>query len=90
MSNLRIIRKSQAAAMAGISKTNLWEQTKKGTFPPSLSLGARAVGYLLHEVEAVIAARSASFDEEQLKELVKTLVERRKATANNLISRCAA
>jgi prophage regulatory protein len=88
--NLRIIRKAQAAALAGISKTNLWEQTKRGTFPPAISLGARAVGFLQHEVEAVIAARATGQTEAEIQEVVKTLVERRKATANNLISRCAA
>jgi prophage regulatory protein len=45
--------------------------------PKPISLGSRAVGYLQHEVDSVLFARIAGKNNEQIKELVKSLMAKR-------------
>lgn len=46
--------------------------------PKAIPLGDRAVGYLQHELDAVLSARIAEQSNEQIKELVKSLIAKRK------------
>jgi hypothetical protein len=46
--------------------------------PPPIKLSARSAGWLAHELDAVIAARMVNKPEEEIKELVAQIVERRK------------
>lgn len=66
----------------GRSKTWLADQVTSGLVPPPISLGGRAVGWLDHEINAVIAARSVNKPDEEVKDLVLALIEQRSFTAN--------
>ena len=79
--NIRIIRRPETLNRSGISKTNLYNKINCGTWPPSIALGDRAVGFIEHEIDAVMSAMIAGKNEDELKSLVAELVEQRQATA---------
>lgn len=88
--NIQILRKPEVIKITGLSNTSIFERTRKGLFPTSVSLGGRAVGYLEHEVKAVLTARAAGHTDEQVRELVTSLQEMRVASCNELMSLFAA
>lgn len=88
--NLKILRKPEACALSGLSNTSIFEQTKAGLFPPVIKLGARAAGFLEHEVIAVVTARAAGHTNEQIKSLVNSLVIQRQSAANHLLKKLVA
>jgi prophage regulatory protein len=53
----------------------------EGTLTKPVSLGARAVGWPAHEVDALNAARIAGKQETEIRDLVKALEAARKAVA---------
>ena len=86
MSQFRILRKDEATNTTALSKSNLNVLTKAGLFPPLISLGgSRAVGYIEHEVVAVMTARAAGYDNDKIHALVTSLVEQRKDRLNELL-----
>jgi len=88
--NLKVIRKPEACQLAGLSNTSLFEQTKAGIFPPPISLGARAVGFIAHEIQAVLAARSVGKSDNEIRSIVKALIKQRETSANDLLKHLAA
>jgi prophage regulatory protein len=52
-----ILRLKQVKVRTGLARSTLYERIKAGDFPPQVSLGARAVGWLEADVEAWIGAR---------------------------------
>lgn len=72
---LRILRKTEVLERMGLSKATLHRHINTGLFVPPVPLGARAVGFPEHEVEEILRARIQS---KSLKEVVATLLERRK------------
>ncbi|MEP1384363.1 MAG: AlpA family phage regulatory protein [Paraglaciecola sp.] len=87
---LRVIRKPEACELAGLSNTSLFEQTKEEIFPPPISIGARAVGFLFHEVQAVLAARSVGKSDDEIRDIVRSLIKQRQDSANALLAKLAA
>ena len=81
LNQLKIVRKPEVLALLSLSETSLHRQVKSGTFPPSFSLGCRAVGWYEHELNAVIKARAAGKSEDEIKSLVTELVAARKQAA---------
>ncbi len=55
--NTRILRLPEVKRRTGLSRTTIYERIKTGVFPKHISLGARSVGWLEHEIEAWIATR---------------------------------
>lgn len=88
--NLKVIRKPEACDRAGLSNTSLFEQTKAGLFPPPISLGSRAVGFISHEIQAVISARSVGKSDDEIRQIVKALIKQREQSANDLLKHLAA
>lgn len=88
--NIKVIRKPEACLLAGLSNTSLFEQIKAGIFPPSISLGTRAVGFIFHEIQALLAARSVGKSDDELREIVKALIKQRETSANTLLASLAA
>jgi prophage regulatory protein len=82
MSAIRILRKNEVTQITGLSNTTIYERKKAGLFPTSISLGGRAVGYLNHEVAALLAALAANYTDDEIKQLVKLMLEQRKQTAS--------
>lgn len=74
----QIIRKPEACKMAGFSNSTLYNRYKEGLWPTPISLGARAVGFVNSECEAVLDAMIAGQSSEQIKALVSELIAQRK------------
>lgn len=86
MTKLRILRKSEVLDSIGVSNTTLHALINNSLFPPSISLGgSRCIGFLEHEVNAVMIARSANYDNERIKDLVEKLLEQREEVLNELL-----
>ncbi|MFT6909361.1 MAG: prophage regulatory protein [Oleiphilaceae bacterium] len=82
----KILRKAEVIQVTGLSNTSIFERTKDGLFPTSISLGGRAVGYLEHEVDAVVTARAAGQCDDQVRHLIKLLLKKRQETVNALLN----
>lgn len=64
---------------SGFARSTLYQKIKEGLFPPPVSIGARAVGWLSNEIDAWLAARIAGKTDDEIRVLVKELVSRRAA-----------
>ncbi|HDR9493137.1 helix-turn-helix transcriptional regulator [Burkholderia stabilis] len=53
----RVVRLRPLTERIGLSKSEIYRQIQAGTFPRSISLGVRAVGWLECDIEAWLAAR---------------------------------
>lgn len=78
-SAFRVLRNKETLSLLGISNTTFYRRIKDGLLPPPFNLGCRAVGWLEHEIEKVIAARVAGKTDEEVKTLVSELVAARKS-----------
>ena len=78
----QIIRRPELLKQYGFSNTTLHNRIKAGLMPSPLSLGGlRAVGWLEHELNAVLAAMIAGKSEDHIRALVSHLVDQRKNAA---------
>ncbi len=59
----QIVRWPELEVMTGRGRTSIQQDIIEGHFPRPISLGGRAVGWLLKEIEAWIAARAAERDQ---------------------------
>jgi prophage regulatory protein len=84
--NIKILRKPEVIQITGLSNTSIFERIREGLFPTSVSLGGRAVGFLDFEVFAVVAARAAGHNDEQIRHLVKLMTAKRKESANDFLA----
>ena len=75
---INLLKKPTILKACGISKSTLHNRINDGLFPPSISLGARAVAWPSNEVESLINAQISGKTLEEIKLLVKVLVEKRK------------
>ncbi len=76
--NNRIVRKPEVLNTLGISKSTLFNRINAGLIPPSINLGGRACGWLEEEIQTVLVALVTSKAPEDIKDLVKGIVENRK------------
>lgn len=83
-----ILRIADVKAATGIcSHTTIYNAIEAGTFPNSIPLGTRAVGWPADEVQTVVAARVAGVDDAGLRQLVQQLHESRRTKYQNLLGR---
>jgi prophage regulatory protein len=82
----KILRKADVIIMTGLSNTVIFERTKDGRFPPSISLGGRAVGYFEHEIAALLTALAAGRSNEQVRKLMNLMVAKRKQSADSFLA----
>lgn len=80
--NLKITKLPTLLKNHCISRSTAFTQLKDGLLPPSISLGQRSRGYIVSELDAVLSARIAGCSDDQIKELVKSLVANRKGAFN--------
>ncbi|MEP1446266.1 MAG: AlpA family phage regulatory protein [Paraglaciecola sp.] len=78
---LIVNRKPEVLKRLGISKTTFHNRINQNLLPPPISLGDRAVGYLQHEIDTVLAAMVAGKSDSDLKMLVAELVTQRQHVA---------
>lgn len=76
---LRILRRPVVLDRFGIGNTCLQERINEDLIPPPINLGGRAVGWLEHEIDRVLAAFVAGRSPKYIKVLVKDLVAARVA-----------
>jgi prophage regulatory protein len=50
-----ILRLPAVKARTGLSRSTIYQRISNGTFPPQISLGARAVGWIDREIEEYLA-----------------------------------
>jgi prophage regulatory protein len=74
---LQIERKPAVLQRIGLSRSTLHSKIQKGLWCPPIPLGARAVGFIEHETDELIAAHINGYSPDQLRELVKNLVAER-------------
>ena len=73
-----ILRIPATKAESGYSRSTLYLRVAQGLWTKPVSLGPRAVGWPAEEVEALNAARIAGKTDTQIRELVQSLLTRRK------------
>ena len=49
---LKILRLKKVKDRTGLSRSTIYLRIQEGTFPRPINLGARAVGWIEHEIEA--------------------------------------
>lgn len=79
-----ILRKHEVIKTTGFSKSTLRNRILSGLWPPSISLGARAVGFVQSECELVIKAMIEGQSSDQIKRLVKELIDSRTANKGGI------
>ncbi len=75
--NIQIVKQPALLKQFAFSKSTLFNQIKQGLMPSSIPLGNRAIGYLQHELDAVLQARIAGQSPAQIKALVTSLKVKR-------------
>ena len=53
----RLLRRREVEKRTGLSRSTIYEWIRVGQFPRPVSLGARAVGWLEHDIQQWIAGR---------------------------------
>lgn len=78
---IKVIRLPDVINQSGLPKTTLFYRINEGLMPPSFSLGGRAVGFIEHEIQAVLATMAAGKSKDEIRALVRYLVEQRQQAA---------
>ena len=86
MEHPKIERCGAVLKRLSISRSNLYNKISKGLWPQPVQLGARAVGWQHHETDTMIAAMAAGKSDEDLKQIVDSLIENRKKTLKGVIA----
>ena len=55
--SIHILRLPEVMKRVGICRASIYQHMAAGVFPKSISLGARAVGWLEHEIDAWLVAK---------------------------------
>tara|TARA_R110001599_G_C12275986_1_gene662394 strand:- start:15715 stop:15963 length:249 start_codon:yes stop_codon:yes gene_type:complete len=77
---ITLLKKPTVLTNFGISKSQLYLLIQKNLITPPISIsGGRSVAWPCNEVESIIKARIAGKSSEEIRLLVKVLVEKRKA-----------
>lgn len=74
----RILRKKEVLKITGWSNSTLYSRIKSKQFPPPISLGERAVGFILTEVNAMLNAFITEKASDEVTALVSRLILARK------------
>lgn len=73
-----LLRQPEVLPTQGFSKSTLYNQINDGLFVPPVSIGVRAVAWPRDEVEQITKARIAGKSPDEIRLLVKALIEKRK------------
>lgn len=86
---IKLMRKEQARALYASGKTHFQNQINKGLIPKPIQIGQRAVAFYESEIQASLAAMVAGYSDEELKEFIKELVEKRKDLISKYVKESA-
>ncbi|WP_413284191.1 AlpA family transcriptional regulator [Vibrio sp. MA40-2] len=53
----RLMRLKEVIQVTGISRSSLYKYLNEGQFPPPVSLGARSIAWVDHEIQAWITTK---------------------------------
>lgn len=81
MQTIRYLRRAEVFSRTGLRSSTFYNRINDGLFVPPVNLGERAVGWLEHEVNQVLAAMAAGQTPDEVRGLVRNLVEQRKHLA---------
>jgi prophage regulatory protein len=81
--NVCILREPAALQATGMPRSSFRDQLRAGFYTRPVKLGARAVGWPAHEIDAVLRARIAGQSDDQIKKLVQELETQRKSPSNS-------
>lgn len=70
---ITIIRRKQLEQRMGIGRSTIYLRISQSLITSPVSLGAHSVGWPLHEIDAIIAARVAGKSDDEIKTLVSEL-----------------
>tara|TARA_R110002124_G_scaffold224869_1_gene390154 strand:- start:271 stop:519 length:249 start_codon:yes stop_codon:yes gene_type:complete len=70
-------RKSEVLKRFRFSKSTLANRINEGTFLPNCSMGLRSVVWISHELDAMAAAIASGKSNDEIKQLVSSLVKQR-------------
>ncbi len=73
-----ILRAPVVQKATGLPKSSFYAQIAEGLLPPPIRMGKRSVGWLESEINAIVFARAKGQSDEEIRSLVKQLVEQRK------------
>ena len=76
-----IIRRKQLEQRMGIGRSTIYLRISQSLITSPVSLGANSVGWPLHEIDAIIAARVAGKSDDEIRLLVSELETARKLVA---------
>lgn len=76
---LSILRLPAVKARSGRSRSATYNDIAQGLLTRPVSIGARAVGWPEHEIDAIVAARIAGKSDDEIRDLVSKLESARKA-----------
>lgn len=74
---INILRLKDACDTFAISRSCFYKRIEIGIYPPPISLGDRAVGWVESELQTVLRALVAGKSHDVLKSIVRDLVEKR-------------
>ena len=78
---LNMVTKIQRLPMlqseVGLSRSSVYGHIAKGLLPKPIQISSRAVAWLSHETDAIIAARIAGKSDDEIRELVTELMSQR-------------
>ena len=77
----RFLRGREVDARRGRSRSSRYLDINDGLLTPPVSIGARAVGWPEHEIDAINAAKIAGWQEPAIRELVTQLTTERSKIA---------
>ncbi len=81
MNGIFIARRKLVEEKCGQARSTIYLNISKGLFPSPVKLGANSVGWPVHEIDAVLAARVAGKSDDEIKVLVSELEAARKLAA---------
>lgn len=78
---ISLIRRKQLEQRMGIGRSTIYLRISQSLITSPVSLGANSVGWPLHEIDAIIAARVAGKSDDEIRLLVSELETARKLVA---------
>jgi prophage regulatory protein len=57
LEDLAVLRLPEVKRLTGLGRSSIYEMMKKGLFPQSITLGHRAVGWMVQDVRSWLEAR---------------------------------
>ena len=72
-----ILRKQKVLEITGYSKSTLYNRINAELFCPPIPLSYRTVGFVYQEIQSVMKAIIAGYDDDEIRTLVRTIVDKR-------------